>query len=148
MKQPKGYENGTNQICELLKSLYGLKQAGRKWNMEFDGKIKEFAYNCTHSNPCTYIKQDSQNITILTIWVDNILLFGMFKELIEQTISNMRQVWEVMVLGEPAKIVGIEITRPRTQSKLHRKYIFHSFSSVKALVGSIVLLHHSILILN
>ena len=25
MKQPPGYEDGTNKVCKLLKSLYGLK---------------------------------------------------------------------------------------------------------------------------
>jgi hypothetical protein len=48
---------------------------------------------------------------ILTIWVDDILLFGSSEKHIEQTISDISQVWEVTVLGEPAKIVGIEITQ-------------------------------------
>jgi hypothetical protein len=29
MHQPEGFEDGTDRICELLKSLYGLKQSGR-----------------------------------------------------------------------------------------------------------------------
>ncbi len=28
MQQPEGFEDGTDCICELLKSLYGLKQSG------------------------------------------------------------------------------------------------------------------------
>jgi Reverse transcriptase (RNA-dependent DNA polymerase) len=30
MQQPKRYEDDTNRICELLKTLYGLKQSGQE----------------------------------------------------------------------------------------------------------------------
>ena len=29
MQQPEGCEDGTGQVCKLVKPLYGLKQAGR-----------------------------------------------------------------------------------------------------------------------
>ena len=76
MRQPEGYEDGTDRICELLKVLYGLKQAGHEWNNEFDTKIKKFGYQHTCSYPCMYIMQDGNDIIILMIWVDDILLFG------------------------------------------------------------------------
>jgi len=41
MKQPKGYSNGTPHICQLIKMLYGLKQAGREWNLELDQKLRK-----------------------------------------------------------------------------------------------------------
>ena len=44
MRQPKGYNNGTGCICLLIKTLYGLKQAGREWNIEFDSKLRKRGY--------------------------------------------------------------------------------------------------------
>ena len=111
MQQPEGYEDDTDQICELLKTLYGLKQSGREWNREFDGKMKGFVFNRICSDPCIYIKWDGEDVVIITVWVDDILLFSSSDELIEQTISDIRSVWEVTILGEPTKIVGIEITQ-------------------------------------
>ena len=73
--------------------------------------MKNFGYIRTRSDPCVYVKREKNDVVILTIWVDDILLFGTSEELIEQTISDIRQIWEVTVLGEPAKIVGIEITQ-------------------------------------
>ena len=30
MQQPEGYNDGTGRVCLLLKSIYGLRQAGRR----------------------------------------------------------------------------------------------------------------------
>lgn len=46
MQQPKGYEDGTDRVCKLVKTLYGLKQSGHKWNKELDAKLKSFSYQC------------------------------------------------------------------------------------------------------
>jgi len=32
MKQIPGYEDGSNKVLHLKKTLYGLKQAGQVWN--------------------------------------------------------------------------------------------------------------------
>ena len=55
MQQPEGCEDGTGHICKLVKTLYGLKQAGCKWNNKLDGKLKVHEYGQLLSDPCAYI---------------------------------------------------------------------------------------------
>jgi hypothetical protein len=55
MQQPEGCEDGMGQVCRLVKSLYGLKQAGCEWNNELDGKLKVHEYERLLSDPCAYI---------------------------------------------------------------------------------------------
>jgi len=46
---------------------------------------------------------------IVTIWVNDLLLFATLESLIEQTKANLEAEWELTDLGELVKIVGIEI---------------------------------------
>ena len=95
MRQPEGYEDGSGWVCELIKTLYGLKQSGQEWNWELDEKLRKFGFQCLCSDPCVYIKQDENNVTIITVWVDDLLLVAKPDELMEQTKSDLHTEWEV-----------------------------------------------------
>ena len=135
MRQPEGYEDDTDRICELLKSLYGLKQSGREWNKVFDKEMKKFGFNRLSSDPCVYIKRDGNEMVILTVWVDDILLFATSDKLIEQTISDIRSVWEITDLGEPTKIVGIEITQTGDKITISQKIYINAILEREGLSG-------------
>ena len=45
MKQLEGYDDGTGCVCCLIKTLYGLKQAGREWNQMLDQCLKGINFN-------------------------------------------------------------------------------------------------------
>ena len=52
MRQPEGFGDGTGRVCLLIKTLYGLKQAGREWNKELDSKLRKKGYSRLRSDPC------------------------------------------------------------------------------------------------
>jgi hypothetical protein len=110
MAQPVGFKDDLGQVCLLIKSIYSLKQAGWVWNIEFDLAMQKYSYKPLISDPCTYILCQGEDFVIITIWVDDLLLFGMLDELIKQTVAQLKAEWEITDLGEPVKIVGIEIT--------------------------------------
>jgi len=68
----EGYEDGTGHVCELIKTIYGLKQSGCKWNHEFNAKLKNLSYTQLYLDPCTYIQCKGNNISIITVWVDDL----------------------------------------------------------------------------
>src|ERR1700678_3599935 len=57
------------------------------------------------------------NVAILTVWVDDLLLFASSDKLMEQTISDIQSVWEVTILGE----VGIKITQTSDSITISQK---------------------------
>jgi hypothetical protein len=46
MTQPEGFVDPENagKICKLHRSIYGLKQASRSWNIRFDEVVKGFGF--------------------------------------------------------------------------------------------------------
>lgn len=59
MEQPKGFkEKGKeNLVCKLRKSLYGLKQASRRWYKKFESFMSDHGFNKTSSDNCVFVKK-------------------------------------------------------------------------------------------
>ena len=56
--QPKGFVDlkGANKVCKLQRSIYGLVQASRSWNIRFDELIKAYSFIQTCVEVCIYKK--------------------------------------------------------------------------------------------
>ena len=78
MTQPKGFFDPKypNRVCKLQRSIYGLKQASRSWNLRFDKAVKEFGFIKNEDEPCVYKKVSVSAIVFLVLYVDDILLIG------------------------------------------------------------------------
>ena len=76
--QPEGFVDPgfPKMVCNLLRSIYGLKQASRRWNIRFDGTVKEFGFIQNEDEPCVYKKISGIHVAILVLYVDDILLIG------------------------------------------------------------------------
>ena len=124
MKQPEGFDDGTGRVCQLIKTLYGLKQAGREWNLELDSKLLKRGYARLRSDPCIYIWRKNDDFVTITVWVDDMLLFATTIQLKNKAKADIESKWEVTDLGTLTKIVRIELTiAPDAISISSSKYI-------------------------
>ena len=78
MMQPEGFVNpkGANKMCKLQRSICGLVQASRSWNIRFDEMIKAFGFMQTYGEACVYKKVSGSSVAFLILYVDDILLMG------------------------------------------------------------------------
>ena len=78
MEQPEGFiEKGKdNKVCKLRKSIYGLKQASRSWNHQFDQTVKSFGFDQNLEEPCIYKRGERKSVVFLILYVDDMLLMG------------------------------------------------------------------------
>ncbi|KAJ9557822.1 hypothetical protein OSB04_012436 [Centaurea solstitialis] len=117
MEQPEGFEDpkNPNKVCKLLKSIYGLKQASRSWNLHFDERIKEFGFAKSEFEPCVYTKFSGSIVTFLVLYVDDILLIGNDVPTLQSVKSWLSRCFQMKDLGEAAYILGIKIYRNRSK---------------------------------
>ncbi|KAJ9556807.1 hypothetical protein OSB04_011421 [Centaurea solstitialis] len=117
MEQPEGFEDpkNPNKVCKLLKSIYGLKQASRSWNLHFDERIKEFGFTKSEFEPCVYTKFSGSIVTFLVLYVDDILLIGNDVPTLQSLKSWLSKCFQMKDLGEAAYILGIKIYRNRSK---------------------------------
>ena len=54
MDQPEGFKVAGQEVkvCKLNKSIYGLEQASRSWNLRFDEIIKTYGFEQNIDEPC------------------------------------------------------------------------------------------------
>ena len=54
MVQPAGFiaKGQEKKVCKLQKSIYGLKEASRSWNIKFNQSIKLFGFIQCPNEPC------------------------------------------------------------------------------------------------
>nr|GEU38211.1 putative retrotransposon protein [Tanacetum cinerariifolium] len=78
MVQPDGFvdPNHPTKVCKLQRSIYGLKQASKRWNKRFDEEIKRFGFTQNLDSPCVYQKASGSNVTFLILYVDDIIIMG------------------------------------------------------------------------
>ncbi|KAJ9547335.1 hypothetical protein OSB04_019878 [Centaurea solstitialis] len=117
MEQPEGFEDpkNPNKVCKLLKSIYGLKQASRSWNLHFDERIKEFGFTKSEFEPCVYTKFSGSIVTFLVLYVDDILLIGNDVPTLQSVKSWLSKCFQMKDLGEAAYILGIKIYTNRSK---------------------------------
>ena len=100
-------------MCKLQKSIYGLKQASRSWNIKFDQSVKSFGFIQCPDEPYVY-KRHSENVVVfLVLYVDDILLIGNDVGTLSSVKVWLSNQFSMKDLGEASHILGIKLMRDR-----------------------------------
>jgi hypothetical protein len=117
MIQPEGFvdPNNAGKICKLKKSIYGLKQASRSWNICFDEAVKGFGFRQNDEEPCVYKKESGSAVVFLILYVDDILLIGNDIPMLQSVKTSLNNTFSMKDLGKATYILGIKIYRDRSK---------------------------------
>jgi len=78
MDQPQGFvqDGKEHLVCKLKKSLYGLQQSRRAWYQCIDMFFTHEGYSRSQADHSLYIKQTSENLLIVIIYVDDLIILA------------------------------------------------------------------------
>ncbi|KAH9781613.1 hypothetical protein KPL71_008538 [Citrus sinensis] len=120
IQQPDGFiqKGQEHMVCKLQRSIYGLKQASRSWNIRFDQAIKSFGFIQNIDEPCVYKKIQEKSVAFLILYVDDILLIGNDIGVLTTIKSWLAKQFDMKDLGEASYILSIKLLRDRKSKTL------------------------------
>jgi len=128
MKQPDGFvsDEYPNKVLKLKKSLYGLKQSGREWNVKLDSVLTKLGFVPCVSEPCVYTRNGQGNFNIIAIYVDDLLIASSTKEDLLDIKASIANEFDVVDGGQLNHFLGIEVDREGETGNIsigHKQYV-------------------------
>lgn len=122
MQQPQGFEvpGKESMVCRLRRSLYGLKQAPRAWYEEIDSHLTSTGWTRSLADPNLYFCHKNGHISIIMLYVDDLLITGSDSNQIAAVKSHLRNRYHMKDLQLAQKYLGIEFCRTPTGLILHQ----------------------------
>jgi hypothetical protein len=114
MQPPPGYGTpGENTVKWLQKSLYGLKQARRRWYDTLAHALINLGFRITQADLGVFSARISTHSLILTIHVDNCILTRDLAKLIAEYKQKLNNCYALTDLGPVHWLLGIKIVPDR-----------------------------------
>ncbi|CAN1146609.1 Retrovirus-related Pol polyprotein from transposon TNT 1-94 [Linum perenne] len=117
MTLPPGISTSSStkpQVCKLLKSLYGLKQASRRWFVKLTDALKFEGFKQSGADHSVFTYTTAAAIVVLLVYVDDILLAGNDLTVIEGVKQKLHKHFKIKDLGILKYFLGLEIARTKS----------------------------------
>ena len=120
MEQPPHHEMAdcSRYIVKLRKSLYGLKQARRKWYDTLCKVLIDIGFQRSAADPVVFFICMGNDIAILFIHVDDMTMTGSSPSLIDKLEHQIGETFEITHLGPVSWLLGLAISRNRSRRTL------------------------------
>ncbi|SPC63224.1 related to retrotransposon protein [Ustilago sp. UG-2017b] len=113
MKPPEGAKVPEGKAYRVVKGLYGLRQSGREWNIEFDKFLRRSHFHRLDCAPCIYTRGKDDDFAIVIIYVDDTLIITPKLETAKRIKEEIGRRWKMEEGGDVSHFLGIKISRNR-----------------------------------
>ena len=127
MSLPPGFEQrlGSDRVCRLNKSLYGLKQSPRAWFERFGKAVISCGFSQSQADHTIFYKHSKNSkIAILIVYVDDIILTGNDEAELAALKEKLAKEFHIKDLGALKYFLGMEFARSKEGIFVNqRKYV-------------------------
>ena len=110
-----------NQVCKLQKSLYGLKQASRKWYEKLTDLLLHQGYTQSTSDYSLFTLKTDAHFTIILVYVDDIILAGTSMSEFDRIKLILDETFSIKDLGILRYFLGLEVAHSKANISLSRQ---------------------------
>ena len=112
LRQPPGFKT-SDKVYKLKKSLYGLKQAARVWNLTLHNELIKLNFIQSSVDKCLYVLRDGNSVCYLLVHVDDIILASDNEKLLEMIKRKVGEKFEIKDLGLVKHYLGIDVSKDK-----------------------------------
>jgi len=109
VNQPEGYEDGTNKVYKLIKSMYGLSESPRDWYKCLNDYLISIGFERSKVDLCLYSHGEGNDTVYLLNYVDDIFLCCKNKGKIKIIKGILSKRFAIKDLGDIKEYLGIRI---------------------------------------
>jgi hypothetical protein len=117
MTQPFGYNDGTDKVCRLKRSLCGLKQSPRCWNKRFRMFLEKHQLKQSDADPCLFFNTTEDHKLIIVLYVDDGLVAYQNETDFEMLIADLKAELQVTV-SSASCFLGLQMNQAQDGSIL------------------------------
>lgn len=123
MTQPPGFEQSglEHLVCRLKRSIYGLKQSPRTWYEEIDKFLRDHHWLRSTIDPNLYILRSGSSIVLLLLYVDDLLITGNDRSLIDNVKTQLQSKYKMKDLGSVQRYLGVEFEFSSSGILVHQR---------------------------
>ncbi|PKI73561.1 hypothetical protein CRG98_006142 [Punica granatum] len=110
MSLPPGFRSGTaGQVCQLQKSLYGLRQASRNWYSKFVTALMHYGFRQSETDHSLFTFSQGGVFLAVLVYVDDMILVTNDPISCAHFKDYLHQCFRIKDLGPLSYFLGIEI---------------------------------------
>jgi len=109
VNQPDGYSDKSSRVYKLNKALYGLKESPRAWYECSNDLLIKLKFKRSNYDYCMYYFNNGTEQIYILIFVDDLLICGRNKHLIQEIKNKLAQKFSMKDMGAINNYLGISI---------------------------------------
>jgi hypothetical protein len=106
-------------VWRLLKSLYGLKQAGLNWYRTLCRALRDLGFMRSSVDYCIFFRRSEHGLIATAFHVDDLVFTGNDTSGIESTLVELNDKFQIKRLGLAGWLLGMAVQQSRGELVLH-----------------------------